>query len=61
MGQFEAAFTEALELADQVKRVYDIDISVSSFLDDNTTPAQQSANIDLVDYLFENQQTKTQF
>jgi hypothetical protein len=55
VGQFEAAFTEALELADQVKRVYDIDISVSSFLDDNTTPAQQSANIDLVDYLFENQ------
>ena len=45
----------ALELADQVKRVYDIDISVSSFLDDTTTPAQQSANIDLVDYLFENQ------
>ena len=42
-----------LELADQVKRAYAIDISVSSFLDDNATASQKSNNIDLVDYLFQ--------
>ena len=46
-------FLAALELADQVKRTYrDIDISVSSFLEDHASPDQKSRNIDLVDFLF---------
>ena len=47
-------FLAALELADQVKRTYrDIDISVSSFLEDHASPDQKSRNIDLVDFLFD--------
>ena len=52
----QAYYWAALELADQVRRLYDIDISVSSFLDDHASDAQKSANIDLVDYLFENRE-----
>ena len=43
-----------LELADQVKRLYrNIDISVSTFLDDRASEAQKVRCIDLVDFLFE--------
>ena len=42
----------ALEFADQVHRRYHLDFRVSSLLEDNATPAQKSAEIDLADFLF---------
>ena len=41
----------ALEFADQVHRRYHLDFRVSSLLEDNATPAQKSAEIDLADFL----------
>ena len=41
-----------LELADQVKRAYPIDISVSSFLDDHATDDQKTRNIDILEFLY---------
>ena len=43
----------ALEFADQVHRRYHLDFRVSSLLEDNATPAQKSAEIDLADFLFQ--------
>ena len=45
-------YLAALELADQVRRAYPIDISVSALLEDHATDSQKSRNIDLVDFLF---------
>ena len=42
----------SLEFADQVRRLYHLDFRVSSLLEDNATPAQKSAQIDLVDFIF---------
>ena len=42
----------ALEFADQVHRRYHLDFRVSTLLEDNATPAQKSAEIDLADFLF---------
>lgn len=46
-------YVSFLELADQIRRVYrDIDITVSSFLEDHASESQKSHHIDLVDFLF---------
>ena len=50
----QECYLSFLELADQVKRTYNIDINVSSFLEDNATDDQKSKDIDLVDYLISN-------
>ena len=43
-----------LELADQIKRAYKtIDISVSSFLENNATDDQKQRNIDLLEFMLE--------
>ena len=42
-----------LEVADQARRMYSLDISVSTVLEENATPDQKARKIDLVDYLFE--------
>ena len=42
----------SLELADQARRAYGLDITVSSILEDNCAAAQKSQCYDLVDYLF---------
>lgn len=42
-----------LEVADQARRMYHLDISVSTVLEENATPDQKRRKIDLVDYLFE--------
>ena len=43
-----------LEVADQARRKYHLDITVSSLLEDHATPDQKQRCIDLVDYIFEN-------
>ena len=49
-------YWSACEVADQVSSYYKtIDIHVSTFLEDHATESQKSRNIDLVDYLFEEQ------
>ena len=46
-------YVSFLELADQIRRVYrDIDITVSTFLEDHASESQKSHHIDLVDFLF---------
>lgn len=40
------------ELADQARRAYHLDITVSTFLEDHATAEQKAAKIDLVDFLF---------
>ena len=48
-------YMAALEFSDQVKRAYkNIDISVSTFLEDHATGVQKTRHIDLADYLFGN-------
>jgi hypothetical protein len=42
-----------LEVADQARRMYSLDISVSTVLEENATPDQKARKIDLIDYLFE--------
>ena len=42
-----------LELADQARRLYPLDISVCSFLEDHATPDQKRRKIDILDFLFE--------
>lgn len=42
-----------LELADQVRRTYNLDISVSSLLEDHATDDQKQRHIDLLDFIFE--------
>ena len=42
----------ALEFADQVHRRYHLDCRVSTLLEENATPAQKTAEIDLADFLF---------
>ena len=42
-----------LELVDQARRAYHLDICVSTILEDNATPEQKARKIDLADYLFE--------
>ena len=44
-----------LELADQARRAYRLDISVSAVLEDHATAEQKARCIDLVDYLFHTQ------
>ena len=47
-------YVSFLELADQVKCAYkSIDISVSRFLEDNTTDAQKQRDIDLLEFMLE--------
>lgn len=41
-----------LEIADQARRLYHLDISVSSILEDNATEDQKSRCIDLLEFLF---------
>ena len=43
------------EYAEQVRRHYDIHLSVSSLLEDHATPSQKQRKIDLVDFLFGDQ------
>ena len=42
-----------LELADQVQRLYHLDITVSPFLEDHASPSQKSRCIDLLDFLLD--------
>ena len=42
-----------LEVADQARRLYHLDISVSSILKDHCSPAQKHRCIDLLDFLFD--------
>ena len=42
-----------MEVADQARRCYGLDISVSAVLEEQCSPEQKSRHIDLVDYLFE--------
>lgn len=44
-------YLASLELADQVRRLYHLDISVDSTLEHHATPEQKAAKIDLVDFL----------
>ncbi len=44
-------FLSCLELADQVRRLYHLDITVDSTLDSHATPAQKSLSIDLLTFL----------
>ena len=41
-----------LEIADQARRLYHLDITVSSLLEDHATVAQKSRCIDLLEFLF---------
>ena len=41
-----------LEIADQARRLYHLDISVSSILEDHASEAQKAQGIDLLDFLF---------
>lgn len=45
-------YLASLELARQVRRLYDIDITVDSTLDYHATPEEKSRCIDLLDFLF---------
>ena len=45
-------FVAWLELADQARSLYHLDISVSHILEDHTTLEQKQQKIDLVDFLF---------
>ena len=40
-----------LEIADQARRLYHLDITVSSLLEDHATEAQKFQEIDLLDFL----------
>ena len=44
-------YLASLELADQVHRLYDLDITVDSTLEDHASPFQKDRCIDLVDFL----------
>ena len=46
------------ERADMLRRDFDLDISVSSFLEDHASPAQKEREIDLVDFLFDSSLTQ---
>ena len=46
-------YLASLELADQVRRLYNLDITVDSTLEDYASPSQKSREIDLVDFLFD--------
>ena len=41
-----------LELADQARRLYDIQVGVNDLLEEKATPEQKEHHIDLVDFLF---------
>jgi hypothetical protein len=42
-----------LDLADQVRRLYDINLTVDSTLEDHATDEQKAREIDLVDFIFQ--------
>ena len=48
------AYTRWYEVAQEARRLYGLDISVSPLLEQRATPEQKQHKIDLVDYLFEN-------
>ena len=48
------AYTRWYEVAQEARRLYGLDISVSPLLEQRATPEQKERKIDLVDYLFEN-------
>ena len=48
------AYTRWYEVAQEARRLYGLDISVSPLLEQRATPEQKQRKIDLVDYLFEN-------
>ena len=41
-----------LELADQARRLYDIQVGVNDLLEEKATPEQKEQCIDLIDFLF---------
>ena len=43
----------ALELADQARRCYPIDLRVSDFLEDHASDEQKARHIDILDYLYD--------
>ena len=47
----EEHYLAALELADQARRLWAIDIRVSTILEDRATPEQKARQVDLVDFL----------
>ena len=49
------AYTRWYEVAQETRRLYGCDISVSPLLEQRATPEQKQRKIDLVDYLFETQ------
>ena len=49
----QETFLSFLELADQARRLYHLDISVDGTLEQHTSEAQKARHIDLVDFLFE--------
>ena len=49
----QECYLSFLELADQVKRTYNIEINVSSFLEDHASNDQKAREIDLLDFMLE--------
>ena len=49
---YQDNYFASLDFADQVRRRYHLDFRVSKLLEDNATPAQKAAQIDLADFLF---------
>jgi hypothetical protein len=48
----QTAYTRWYTIAQEARRLYGLDIHVSSLLERRATAAQKQAKIDLVDYLF---------
>ena len=48
------AYTRWYEVAQEARRLYGLDVSVSPLLEQRATPEQKQRKIDLIDYLFEN-------
>ena len=48
-------YLASLELANQVRRLYNLDITVDSTLEDYASSSQKSREIDLIDFLFDDQ------
>ena len=47
------SFLAYLELADEARRAYQLDVTVSSLLEDRCTDDQKERGIDVLDFLFE--------
>ena len=43
-----------LDLTDMARKAYNLDISVSFYLEDHTTESQKSRSIDILEFIYEN-------